>query len=151
MEYRIATLDDVALLAGLNLQLVQDEHHRNARMTLHEMESRMREFLTGRYTAVIFEDNREPAAYALYCFEGDYVYLRQLFVVRHRRRHGVGRKAVEILRERIWPRDKRIVLDVLLVNETGIAFWKAVGFTAYALEMELLPKQDGAGTGEPPS
>jgi GNAT superfamily N-acetyltransferase len=117
-------------------------------MTLEEMETRMREFLTGRYTAVLFEDNHEPVAYALYCPEGDYIYLRQLFVIRHRRRQGIGRKAVELLRERILPKDKRVVLDGLLVNTPGIAFWKALGFREYAVEMELLPEH-GAGTTEP--
>jgi GNAT superfamily N-acetyltransferase len=149
LDYRIATLDDVPLLASMNLQLVRDEHHRNASMTLDEMKERMYEFLAGRYTAVLFEDNHEPVAYALYCPEGDYIYLRQLFVARDRRRQGVGRKAVEILRERILPRDKRIVLDVLLVNAPGIAFWKSAGFKEYAVEMELLPEQDRAGTTEP--
>ena len=151
MEHRIATLDDVALLAGLNLQLVQDEHHRNVRMTPEEVEERMRGFLTGRYTGVIFEENHEPVAYALYCPEGDYIYLRQLFVVRHRRRQGIGRRTVEILREQVWPKDKRIALDVLLVNTTGIAFWKAIGFREYAIEMELLPAPDGTGTGARPA
>ena len=41
MDYRVATLDDVALPAGMNLQLVRGEPHRNARG---------RGFLAGRHT-----------------------------------------------------------------------------------------------------
>src|SRR6266404_7565286 len=97
MTFRRATLDDCALLAELNHQLIRDEGHRN-RMTVPELEQRMKGWLASEYAAVLFEDGKEIVAYALYREEPDEIYLRQLFVVRDRRRQGIGRKALEILR-----------------------------------------------------
>ena len=138
MRYRIATIDDLSLLTRMNRKLVEDEQHRNRFMTMPELEGRMQNFLTGKYRAVIFEDGRETLAYALFCDEGDHIYLRQFFVSRNHRRQGIGRKAVEILKEHVWPKDKRITVGILSHNKVGYAFWKAVGFSDYAVELEML-------------
>src|ERR1700742_351256 len=87
MTFRIATSDDCLQLAELNQQLIQDEGHRN-RMTAPELEQRMRDWLAGEYRAVIYEDGGEVIAYALYRERAEEIYLRQLFVVRHRRGQG---------------------------------------------------------------
>lgn len=50
---RRATLDDCALLAKLNHQLIRDEEHRN-RMTVSELEQRMHRWLASEYAAVFF-------------------------------------------------------------------------------------------------
>src|SRR5580658_6674123 len=96
MTFRPATLDDCPLLAELNHQLIRDEGHRN-RMTVPELEQRMRGWLSGEYRAVIYEDGKEVVAYGLYREQLEEIYLRQLFVVRNRRRQGIGRSAVQIL------------------------------------------------------
>ena len=137
MNFRIATLDDCRLLAGLNHQLLQDERHRNRFMTLPQLEERMRGFLSGEYRGVIFQEDGEVVAYALYREQPDEIYLRQLFVVRDRRRRGIGRRAIEILRSEIWPKNKRLTVDVLLHNTTAIAFWRAVGYKDYVLGLEI--------------
>jgi hypothetical protein len=54
MTFRTATLKDCALLAELNHQLIRDEGHPN-RMTMPELEQRMRAWLSDEYCAVIFE------------------------------------------------------------------------------------------------
>jgi len=64
--------------------------------------------LSGDYRAIIYEDGSEVLAYALFREEAEEIYLRQLFVVRHRRSQGIGRQAVEILRSQIWPKTKRL-------------------------------------------
>jgi hypothetical protein len=46
LNYRRATLNDCSLLAELNHQLIRDEGHRN-KMTVPELEQRMRGWLTG--------------------------------------------------------------------------------------------------------
>jgi predicted acetyltransferase len=138
MTFQPATPDDCPLLAKLNHQLIQDEGHRN-KMTAPELEHRMREWLSGGYRAVIFEDSGEVVAYGLYREKPDLIYLRQLFVVRQRRRQGLGRQAVEILRSQIWPKDKRLTVEVLVANQSGVAFWRSVGYTDYALSLEILP------------
>jgi GNAT superfamily N-acetyltransferase len=138
MTFRSATLDDCPLLAGLNHQLIRDEGHRN-QMTVPELEQRMRGWLAGEYRAVIFEDGGDMVAYGLYQEQTELIYLRQLFVVRHRRRQGLGRCAVEILRSQVWPKDRRLTVEVLVANQSGVAFWRSVGYTDYALSLEILP------------
>ena len=138
MTFRPATLDDCALLAELNHQLIQDEGHRN-RMTVTELENRMRGWLSGEYHATIFEENGEVVGYTLFREQPEDIYLRQLFVVRHRRSQGLGRQAVEILRSQVWPRTKRLTVDVLVTNKRAVAFWRAIGYTDYCLTLEIRP------------
>jgi predicted acetyltransferase len=138
MHFRRATLNDCALLAELNHQLIRDEGHRN-KMTVPELEQRMNAWLSSEYAAVLFEDDAETVAYALYREQPEEIYLRQLFVVRNRRRQGLGRTAVEILRSKIWPKNKRLTVDVLVQNTAAIAFWRSVGYRDYCLTLEILP------------
>jgi len=137
MKYRIATLDDCRLLAEMNHQLLEDERHRNRFMTLPQLEERMRGFLSGEYRGVMFEEDGGIVAYVLYREQPDEIYLRQLFVHRDRRRRGHGRRAIEILRSEIWPKTKRLTVDVLLHNTDAIAFWRAVGYKDYLLGLQI--------------
>jgi len=139
MNFRRATLNDCALLAGLNYQLLHDEGHRNKKMSIPELEQRMRGWLKSEYAAALFEEKGEFVAYALYREQPKEIYLRQLFVVRARRRQGFGREAVEILRTEIWPKNKRLTVDVLVHNPAAIAFWRAVGYQDYCLTLEIMP------------
>src|SRR5664280_716507 len=136
--FRFATLADCRALAELNHELIRDEGHRNP-MTVPELDQRMRSWLAGEYRAVFFEADGGIVAYALFREEPEEIYLRHLFVVRHKRRQGVGRKAVEILRSQIWPRNKRLTVEVLVANTDGVAFWRAVGYRDYALRLEIMP------------
>src|ERR1051326_8868402 len=132
MIFRNAGANDGALLAQLNHQLIRDEGHRNP-MTIPQLEQRMRGFIQGEYQAIMFEEDGEVVAYALYREGEDEVYLRQLFVVRHRRRRGIGRRAVEILQSQVWPKTKRLTVEVLIANTGAVAFWRALGYVDYAL------------------
>ena len=138
MTHRRATAEDCPLLAKLNHQLIRDEGHRN-RMTVPELEGRMKDWLAKEYVAIVFEDAGEVVAYALYREQQEEIYLRQLFVVRRRRRQGIGRRALHILRSEIWPKTKRLTVDVLVQNEQAIAFWRAVGYRDYCLTLEIMP------------
>jgi GNAT superfamily N-acetyltransferase len=108
-------------------------------MTVPELEQRMRDWLSGEYRAMIYEEAGEVVAYALFREQPEEIYLRQLFVVRHRRSQGIGRRAVEILRSQIWPKGKRLTVEVLLANKRAVSFWRSVGYTDYALSLEILP------------
>ena len=143
MNFRHATLTDCARLAELNHRLIRDEGHRNP-MTVPELEQRMKGWLASEYTAVIFEDAGAVVAYALYREQPEEIYLRQLFVVRHRRRQGLGRQAVEILRSQIWPKNKRLTVGVLVQNTATVAFWRAAGYRDYSLTLEILPENSSA-------
>src|SRR5580658_2759760 len=107
MTWRMATKRDCKILAALNHQLIADEGHRN-HMTAGQLEGRMKEWLEEAYEAVLFEDSGEVVAYALYRTQAAEIYLRHFFVVRHRRRQGLGRQAMVLLRHTIWPKVERL-------------------------------------------
>jgi ribosomal protein S18 acetylase RimI-like enzyme len=145
MRYRFATLDDVSLLTRMNRQLVEDEQHRNRFKPDAWFEKRMRGFLTEGYRAVLFEVEGEVVAYALYTDHPDHsdtIYLRQIFVDRARRRRGIGREAMRLLKEEIRPQGKRLTVEVLVGNQAAQAFFKNVGFREYSVELEI-PASEG--------
>jgi GNAT superfamily N-acetyltransferase len=135
---RRATVSDLELLGSLNQQLIEDEGHRSA-LSLSQLRERMRGWITVEYTAMLFEYKGEVVGYALYRDEPGLIYLRQFFVRRDRRRKSMGRRAFALLRKQIWPASKRITVEVLILNEAAVAFWKAVGFKEYALTLEIPP------------
>lgn len=140
MKYRVATAEDCPTLAELNFQLIRDEGHRNP-MTIAELQERMHGWLTsGEYQAILFEQNNEVVAYTLFRETDAEIYLRQFFVVRHRRREGIGRRAMEKLFLNLWPRKKRLTVSVLVKNVGAVAFWRSMGYTDYDLTLEIMPR-----------
>ncbi len=140
MTYREANAADCPLLAEMNHQLIRDEGHRNP-MNPAQLEARMRGWLTsGEYRAIFFEESGEVVAYALFRETEAEVYLRQFFVVRHRRRMGIGRRAMALLMSQIWPQHKRLTVSVLVKNTAGLAFWRAMGYADYDLTLEIVPR-----------
>jgi GNAT superfamily N-acetyltransferase len=141
LTYRKATAADYPLLGALNHQLIRDEGHRNP-MNVVELTERMRRWLgMGEYTGRIFEEKGHVVAYVLYRECEEEIYLRHLFVVRGRRRQGIGRRVMQILREEIWPRGRRMTVEVLCANTAGVAFWKSMGYREYSLSMEIMPER----------
>jgi predicted acetyltransferase len=138
MTYRRATADDCPLLGELNHQLIHDEGHRN-RMTVSELEQRMRDWLAGEYVAILFEEGGGVVAYALYREQPEEIYLRQLFVARQHRRKGLGKQAMHFLRSEIWSKTKRLTVEVLVANTAAVAFWRAVGYRDHSLALEIMP------------
>lgn len=139
MIYRAPTAEDFALLAEMNHQLISDEGHRNP-MTVAQLEERMRGWLdSGEYAARIFQEEGAIAGYALYRESTEEIHLRQLFIVRERRRRGLGRKAMKILMEEVWPGNKRWTLEALSGNAAAIAFYRSIGFRDYSIALEFMP------------
>jgi GNAT superfamily N-acetyltransferase len=138
LSWRRASDPDLDLLAEWNHQLIRDEGHRNP-MTVPQLAERMKGWLAGEYEAVVFSE-AAPVAYALYRREDGLIHLRQLFVRRDRRRAGVGRTAVGILRREVWPGSVRLTVDVLCGNRGAIAFWRSVGYRDYCLTLEIMPQ-----------
>jgi GNAT superfamily N-acetyltransferase len=149
MHHRFAASEDAALLGALNHQLIQDEGHRNP-MSIPELETRMREWIASDYRAVLFEEDSEVVAYALYREDNDLLYLRQFFVQRALRRRGIGRRCMMILFSGIWPRNKRVTVDALTQNPAAISFWRSLGFADYALTWEIYPNLKARETIESP-
>ncbi len=137
MTFRNAYPEDCRLLAALNHQLIHDEGHRNP-MTVEQLEERMKTWLSGEYRAVLFEDRGEVVSYALFREQPDEIHLRQLFVARHRRRQGLGREAVQILRSQVWPTFKRLTVEVLIANKAALSFWRALDYKDYSMKLEIL-------------
>ncbi len=138
LKHRRATVGDCRQLAEFNHQLIRDEGARNP-MTVDQLEERMRGWLGGEYAAYLFEQDGEAIAYALFREENDEIYLRQLFVVRDKRRLGIGRRAFGILRNEIWPTTKRLTVSVFVENAPAVAFWRSVGYKDYVLTLEIMP------------
>lgn len=142
MTHRFATLADVPILAELNHQLIRDEGHRN-KMTVPELEVRMQGWLASHeYTAGVFEVEKSVVAYALYREQTTEIYLRQFFVVRDRRGESVGRTAMELLVNSIWPKHKRLTVEVLADNAPARAFYRSLGYIDYSVAMEIMPRSN---------
>ena len=123
------------------VQLIRDQRHRNP-MDVAALTDRMKGWLGGReYRAVLFENAGEIAAYALYREEQNEIYLRQFFVVRHCRRRNIGRKAAELL-QALWPKNRRLTVEVLAGNAPALAFFRAVGYVDYSICLEILPSKE---------
>ena len=135
MNIRPAELSDLHTLAELNQQLIWDEGHRN-RMTLADLEARIRDWLQDDYQAHVFELDDIVVGYVLCRREDEWVYIRQFFIRPGYRRHGHGRFAFVWLVENTWQHAPRLRLDVLVNNEAGLAFWRSLGFADYCLTLE---------------
>ena len=138
MIVRTATPADIPELALLNAALIRDEGHRNT-MTVPQLEARMRKFFDQGHVAALFGDDGQTAGYALWRVDDDGIYLRQFFIAEHARRRGLGREAVQWLCANAWQNTERVILQVLLNNQRGIDFWRAVGFADYCITMERRP------------
>ena len=138
MTYRIATDADCTLLGELNQQLIRDEGHRNP-MNVQELRERMRQWLMGEYRAVIFEEDKALIGYALFREDLNEIYLRQLFICREHRRRGFGRMAMNLLKNEMRPKDKRLTVEVLIANQAAVRFWRTMGYKDYALTLEIMP------------
>ncbi len=103
------------------------------------MVERMRALLTSDHQAIVFMLGRRVVAYALYHESPTEIYLRQFLVVRRQRRHGVGRRAVAILRSQVWARDKRLSVEVLVANRRAMEFWRNAGYNDHSLRLEIQP------------
>jgi GNAT superfamily N-acetyltransferase len=102
----------------------------------------MRAWLAGDYRGIVAEEDGEVLGYALFRERPDEIYLRQLFVARDRRRRGIGRRIMETLRGQVWPKNRRLTVDVLASNAPALAFWRAVGYRDYCVTLEILPKDE---------
>lgn len=139
LSWRNGSEADLDFLADWNRRLIVDDLHRNS-MTIPELRARMEGWMrTGEYRAVIFSDP-EPVAHAVFRIDKDLIYLRQFYVRADRRRTGVGTRAFAILRQEIWPKSIRIMVEALCrENDSSIPFWRSVGLKDYCLTLEIMP------------
>jgi GNAT superfamily N-acetyltransferase len=141
LTIRAATDSDLAQLARMNKELIEDEGCRNP-MSVAELEQRMRGWLHGEWQVVLFSERSTVIGYAVYQFRKDeyfpdqtVVYLRQMFVERSQRSQGLGARALRLLAQTRFPRDATVEIDVLATNPRGAKFWSQVGFQPHCTTM----------------
>ncbi|MFD0711605.1 GNAT family N-acetyltransferase [Paenibacillus sp. GCM10027626] len=134
LSIRICSHVDLALLATLNKQLIEDERHDNT-MNIEQLKERMRSFIDTDYKAYIFGRDCEIIGYALVDHTRHPLYLRHFFVCRNFRRNGYGKLAFEKLIERL--NTKEIDIEVMHWNHIGYEFWKSLGFIERSIYMRL--------------
>lgn len=136
LSFRYARVEDAALLAPLNAQLIRDEGHRNS-MSEAQLAERLAAWLRSDYSAVIVESDKAIVGYALWRTGPEFTYLRQLFIIPALRRSGVGRQTLNWLWQNAWVGSPRLRIDVLIGNTAAISFWRSTGFHDYCLTMEM--------------
>ncbi|QPC82952.1 GNAT family N-acetyltransferase [Phototrophicus methaneseepsis] len=151
LTYRGATLEDVALLARMNKQLIEDENSRNP-MSVEQLEARMKRWLQDSYEAVFIMHGDDVVGYMLYrTIDDEYfpynsnIHIRQYFVMRSWRRRGIGQIAFEQIVSDFFPGESAITLDVLERNPEAKQFWLKLGFAVYHTTL----RREGNGE-EPP-
>jgi ribosomal protein S18 acetylase RimI-like enzyme len=131
---REPTPRDWPCLGEWNAALIRDEGHDNP-MSVAELIERMRGWLAHEYRARIFVCEGSDSGYALYRELPEFMHLRQFYVMAERRRRGIGRAALRALAEE-FPARKRIVVEVMIHNAAGLAFWRAMGFADRYIGLE---------------
>lgn len=125
MEIVKCTMKDVPKLALLNKQLIDDEKSDN-RMTIEELEERMRNFLNTDYAAYFFVCDEVIIGYALLKNVCTPLYLRQFLIDRKYRKQHYGTEAFNALID--YLEVSSINIEVLSWNEIGKCFWENCGF-----------------------
>ncbi len=134
---------DFPLLARMNRELADDEGHRNP-MTIALMEERFRRFVDEEgWNVDLFLIGDEVVGYATHRREpepsdpdGERVFLRQFYIVRHYRRDGLGQAAFDALTAARFRPGDRVILEAIENNPGGRVFWLRVGFTPYSAILE---------------
>lgn len=128
---------DVDLLTRLNRQLDEDEPHPYP-LPLSALTERMARWInTGDYEVLLFRAGDQLIGYAAWRADEFGTDLRHLFICRDRRRQGWGRAAMQRLCRDVFPKDRPVNIDAVVGNESGIAFWRAIGFQDFSIGMEL--------------
>ena len=142
MKIKECDIDDCAMLASFNKQLIEDEGHDNP-MGVDDLQNRMEQFISGEYKAFALIENQEVIGYALVNMASTPLYLRQFFICRAHRRKGYGRKAFAELLNHLGA--EKIDIEVLHWNLAGIAFWKSLGFEPRSVYMRYggIPEEPG--------
>jgi ribosomal protein S18 acetylase RimI-like enzyme len=134
MKITKAALSDAGKLADMNKRLIEDEHHPNP-MNLEQLTQRMSAWLQNEYTSYLAIEDGSIVAYCLFRDDGEYYYMRQLYVERENRCNQIATRLLDWMYRNVWT-DKKVRLDVLSHNDEAIAFYKYYGFQIHVLRME---------------
>ena len=129
-----ASQQDCDDLGRMNKRLIEDEGHSNP-MTAEQLAERMATWIATNYAAHILTADGEKAGYCVSRYDGDAIYIRQLYIERVYRRRGYGTYFVNWLHQHVW-QSRKLRLEVLAWNERGRQFWRSIGFQEYCVVME---------------
>lgn len=132
MKLTKCAFSDLPLLAEGNRHLIEDEGSENP-MSAPELKKRMSDFLNTGYAAYLFWEDKRPVGYALVDPTQTPCYLRQFFIRRNSRRKHLGQTAFLLLLREL----DCDTVDVLIENESALAFWKSLGFRESWRHMRL--------------
>jgi GNAT superfamily N-acetyltransferase len=142
LHLRLATSQDLPLVAIMNRQLIEDEVSENT-MTLEQLEVRLHGFMDRGWKIVIAEYELVPIGYATFFIGTDEldersprIQIGHYFVRRERRNVGVGTEFLRLLELDWFPNKAKIVLDVLVINTSAQTFYRSLGFVPYSMLME---------------
>lgn len=141
VSLRAANELDVEVIAGMNLQLIQDEGSTNP-MNMGQLRARILEWLSSGWDIDLLIVEERIVGYAVYrlqCNPFDdtekEVYIRQYFINRDERQKGYGIEGVQLLMETRFSAVKSLIIDVLETNPQGKRFWEKAGFKPYCTNM----------------
>ncbi len=107
-------------------------------MSVDALVLRMSGWLQSEYTAYLaLDEDGTPVGYALYRDDGDYFYLRQLFVARTQRQKGIASRFLAYLKSDPLT-SKPVRLEVLSGNKAARKFYERNGYTDYCVTMEKM-------------
>ena len=129
-----AGMAQVAELAELNRQLLEDERHPDP-VAAAQLAERMASWLQDGYIGYVARRAGAAVGYCLYRDAGRYYYLRQLFIARTHRRRGLATELLDWMYANVWA-GKPVRLDVFAHNDQAVAFYRAYGFRVAVLRME---------------
>lgn len=144
IKLKKAKAKHLEILSEMYAQLIEDEGH-HGKVPLTKLKAKMNSWLhSNAHEVVLFFDGPVPLGYALWeWFTSSFdsrkreVFLRQFFVARSQRRHGVGSQAFQTLKEQYWKAAKSIELETYSWNERAASFWRHLGFEDYLIGYRL--------------
>ena len=130
-----AGVERVAELAELNRQLRDDEGYPDP-MTHEQFVERMTNWLQDGYRSCLACQNGHTVGYCLFRETPRHYQLRHLFVVRERRRRGIGTALLDWMYAHVWS-GKPVLLEVFSHNAPAVAFYRAYGFRLRSTVLRL--------------
>lgn len=136
MEIHLKLADKSYLeeLVEMNLQLVADEQFDRPRPR-DLLIRRWQKFFDLQLRVLLFRTGSTTVGYALVDEEKCPVYLMHFFIKKEFRRKGIGRRAFDLLMDKLAVTE--LDLDVMVWNERGRVFWKSLGFAERTIGMTI--------------
>ena len=129
-----ATNQDIDLLFSINQQLIIDEDY-DRPLTDEKLNERWKQFFTEIYIDFFIKVENEIVGYSVIHNHQTPKYIRHFYVQKEYRRKGIGKKAFYLILNELDV--KEIDVDVMYWNQSGLSFWKSLGFHERYIGLDL--------------